>query len=139
VAEQQLQTLNGLILTPVVNEFNINGPFLSLASGIGLVVGSVFWGLGCDIMGRRYVQTHLKLPALRVILFRFPFHATLFMIGVFGLASGGAPNFVALCSLISIVGFGVAGLSFLSPLRNTRYNGCAGLVPVDSAIFLGEK
>lgn len=61
------------------------------------------------------------------------------MIGVFGLASGGAPTFVALCSLMSIVGFGVAGLPFLSLLRNTRYNGCAGLVSVDGAIFLGEK
>jgi hypothetical protein len=61
------------------------------------------------------------------------------MAGLFGLASGGAPNFVTLCSLMSTVGFGVAGLSFLSLLRITRYNGCAGLVPVDSAIFLGEK
>ena len=29
--------------------------------------------------------------------------------GIFGVASGGAPNFVALCSLIACVGFGVGG------------------------------
>ncbi|KAG1816804.1 major facilitator superfamily domain-containing protein [Suillus subaureus] len=94
--------LSGLILTPVVNEFHFNGPFLSLASNIGLLVGAVFWGLGCDIWGRRW-----------------SFNITLFIAGIFGLASGGAPSFVALASLIAMVGVGVGGN-----------------LPVDSAVFL---
>ncbi|KAG1731032.1 major facilitator superfamily domain-containing protein [Suillus lakei] len=94
--------LSGLILTPVVNEFHFNGPFLSLASNIGLLVGAVFWGLGCDIWGRRW-----------------SFNVTLFIAGIFGLASGGAPSFVALASLIAMVGIGVGGN-----------------LPVDSAVFL---
>ncbi|KAG1750418.1 major facilitator superfamily domain-containing protein [Suillus paluster] len=94
--------LSGLILTPVVNEFHFNGPFLSLASNIGLLVGAVFWGLGCDIWGRRW-----------------SFNVTLFIAGIFGLAAGGAPSFVALASLIAVVGVGVGGN-----------------MPVDSAVFL---
>lgn len=48
---------------------------------------------------------------------RSPFHATLFMTELFGLASGGSPSFVALGSLISTAGFGSAGLPFPSLLR----------------------
>ena len=47
--------LSGLILAPVVSEFQFQGPFLSLAINVGLFVGAVFWGLGCDIWGRRFV------------------------------------------------------------------------------------
>ncbi|KAF8840640.1 MFS general substrate transporter [Paxillus ammoniavirescens] len=84
--------LSGLILTPVVFEFHFNGPFLSLASNIGLLVGAVFWGLGCDIWGRRW-----------------SFNLTLLIAGIFGLAAGGSPDFVTLASLIAVVGVGVGG------------------------------
>ena len=47
------QLIGGLILSPVVSEFQFQSPFLSLAMNIGLFVGAVFWGLGCDIWGRR--------------------------------------------------------------------------------------
>ncbi|EIW74847.1 MFS general substrate transporter [Coniophora puteana RWD-64-598 SS2] len=94
--------LSGLILTPVVNEFKFTSPFLSLASNIGLLGGAVFWGLGCDIWGRRW-----------------SFNITLFIAGVFGLASGGSPNFITLAALIACVGLGVGGN-----------------MPVDSAVFL---
>ena len=56
--------LGGLILSPAVNEFHFNGPFLSLAQNIGLFVGAIFWGFGCDIWGRRYV-----LPLIRSALY----------------------------------------------------------------------
>ncbi|KAG2359333.1 major facilitator superfamily domain-containing protein [Suillus spraguei] len=72
------------------------------AFNMGLLIGAVFWGLGCDIWGRRW-----------------SFNATLFIAGIFGLASGGAPTFVALASLIAMVGVGVGGN-----------------MPVDSAVFL---
>ncbi|KAI0370954.1 MFS general substrate transporter [Pilatotrama ljubarskyi] len=84
--------LGGLILSPVVNEFRFNGPFLSLALNIGLFVGAVFWGLGCDIWGRRW-----------------SFNVTLFLAGVFGLAAGGSPDFITLASLLAVLGLGVGG------------------------------
>ncbi|CAL1697604.1 unnamed protein product [Somion occarium] len=94
--------LGGLILAPVVSEFQFQGPFLSLALNIGLFVGAVFWGLGCDIWGRRW-----------------SFNITLLIAGAFGLAAGGAQNFVALASLLAVMGIGVGGN-----------------MPVDSAVFL---
>ncbi|KDR77989.1 hypothetical protein GALMADRAFT_278352 [Galerina marginata CBS 339.88] len=84
--------ITGLILAPVVDEFHFNTPFLSLAANAGLLVGAVFWGLGCDIWGRRWC-----------------FNVTLFIAGVFGLAAGGSPNFLTLASLLAVMGVGVGG------------------------------
>ncbi|KAJ8690756.1 MFS sugar transporter [Pleurotus ostreatus] len=84
--------LSGLILAPVLSEFSFNGPFLSLAANIGLLVGAVVWGVGCDIWGRRW-----------------SFNLTLLITGIFGLLAGGAANFVSLASLIAVVGVGVGG------------------------------
>ncbi|KAK1225265.1 MFS sugar transporter [Marasmius sp. AFHP31] len=84
--------ITGLILSPVTAEFKFNGPFLTLAANIGLLVGAVFWSLGCDIWGRRW-----------------SFNLTLFITGVFGLAAGGSPNFITLASLLAVVGTGVGG------------------------------
>lgn len=95
--------LSGLILSPVLSEFKFRQPFLSLALNVGLLVGALFWSLGCDIWGRRW-----------------SFNITLFFTGVFGLAAGGAPNFLTLAALFSVCGFGVGGN-----------------MPVDSAVFLG--
>lgn len=76
----------------MVNEFHFNGPFLSLAANIGLLVGAIFWGFGCDIWGRRW-----------------SFNLTLLMTGVFGISAGAAPNFVTLASLVAVLGVGVGG------------------------------
>ncbi|KIK52966.1 hypothetical protein GYMLUDRAFT_77629 [Collybiopsis luxurians FD-317 M1] len=84
--------ITGLILTPVVNEFKFNGPFLTLAANIGLFVGAVVWSFGCDIWGRRW-----------------SFNLTLLIAGIFGLAAGGAQNMVALASLLATLGVGVGG------------------------------
>ncbi|KAJ3508855.1 hypothetical protein NLJ89_g5529 [Agrocybe chaxingu] len=94
--------ITGLVLAPIVAEFNFNPPFLSLAVNAGLLVGAIFWGLGCDIWGRKLC-----------------FNVTLFIAGVFGLASGGSPNFVTVASLLAVMGVGVGGN-----------------LPVDSAVFL---
>ncbi|KAG7086528.1 MFS sugar transporter [Marasmius oreades] len=94
--------VTGLILPPVLNEFTFDGPFLKLGQNIGLLVGAVFWGVGSDIWGRRV-----------------SFNITLLITGVFALAAGGSPNYVALCSLAAVWSVGVGGN-----------------LPVDSAIFL---
>ncbi|KAF8200208.1 MFS general substrate transporter [Pholiota molesta] len=84
--------ITGLILAPVTDEFHFNAPFLSLALNAGLLVGAVFWGLGCDIWGRRWC-----------------FNVTLLIAGVFGLAAGGANSFVTLSALLAVMGVGVGG------------------------------
>ena len=94
--------ITGLILSPVVSLYNFQSPFLSLAVNVGLLVGALLWGLGTDIWGRR-----------------LSFNLTLLIAGVFGLAAGGANNFVSLASLLAVVGVGVGGN-----------------MPVDSAVFL---
>jgi hypothetical protein len=50
--------MTGLILSPTLNEFHFNGPFLSLAMNIGLLVGAILWSFGCDIWGRKSVTFH---------------------------------------------------------------------------------
>ncbi|KAF9265777.1 MFS general substrate transporter [Marasmius fiardii PR-910] len=94
--------VTGLILPPVLNEFAFDGPFIKLGQNIGLLVGAVFWGVGSDIWGRRV-----------------SFNITLLITGVFALAAGGSPNYVALCSFAAVWSIGVGGN-----------------LPVDSAIFL---
>ncbi|PCH39861.1 MFS general substrate transporter [Wolfiporia cocos MD-104 SS10] len=94
--------VTGLILSPVVNEFNVQGPFLKLGQNIGLLVGAAFWGVASDVWGRRWC-----------------FNITLFITGVFAVAAGGSPNYVALCSLAAVWSIGVGGN-----------------LPVDSAVFL---
>ncbi|KAL0952893.1 hypothetical protein HGRIS_007112 [Hohenbuehelia grisea] len=84
--------ISGLILTPVLAEFSFRGPFLSLAANIGLLVGAIVWGIGCDIWGRKW-----------------SFNLTLLIAGVFGLVAGGSPDFITLASLIAVVGVGVGG------------------------------
>ncbi|KAF8963294.1 MFS general substrate transporter [Flammula alnicola] len=71
--------ITGLILTPVIDEFHFDAPFLSLAANAGLLVGALFWGIGSDVWGRRWC-----------------FNLTLLIAGAFGLAAGGSNNFVTL-------------------------------------------
>ncbi|OJT10229.1 hypothetical protein TRAPUB_13249 [Trametes pubescens] len=95
--------VTGLILDPVVNEFAFQGPYLKLAQNIGLLVGAAFWGVASDVWGRKWC-----------------FNITLLITGVFAVAAGGSPNFIALCSLAAVWSVGVGGN-----------------LPVDSAVFLG--
>ncbi|TFK18623.1 MFS general substrate transporter [Coprinopsis marcescibilis] len=94
--------VTGLILPPTVNEFNYSPPWLKLGQNIGLLLGAAFWGVGADIWGRK-----------------ISFNITLLIVGIFALAAGGSPNFVALTSFATVWSIGVGGN-----------------LPVDSAIFL---
>ncbi|KAI0918683.1 hypothetical protein AcV5_002606 [Taiwanofungus camphoratus] len=95
-------TVTGLILSPVIDEFGSQSAWLKLGQGIGLLVGAVFWGTASDAWGRRWC-----------------FNLTLFITGVFGVAAGGSPTYIALCSLVTMWSVGVGGN-----------------LPVDSAVFL---
>ncbi|KAJ7916777.1 MFS general substrate transporter [Mycena leptocephala] len=58
----------------------------------GLIAGATFWGMTCDVIGRRTA-----------------WNATLFLSGIFGIAAGASPNFVTLCAMLACIGFGVGG------------------------------
>ncbi|BEJ15703.1 hypothetical protein CspHIS471_0503080 [Cutaneotrichosporon sp. HIS471] len=69
-----------------------NIKYTTLALYAGLIVGASFWGCSADIIGRRTA-----------------WNATLFVGAVFGVAAGGANNFITFCSLLACIGFGVGG------------------------------
>ncbi|KAF2723233.1 MFS general substrate transporter [Polychaeton citri CBS 116435] len=94
-----------LVLDPVANEFGVDPTrirYTTLALFLGLCLGASGWGIASDVIGRRLA-----------------FNATLFLTGVFGLAAGGAPNWIGLCALFSCLGLGLGGN-----------------LPVDGALFL---
>jgi MFS family permease len=76
--------------------------YTTLSLFLGLCIGASFWGTASDIIGRRLA-----------------FNFTLFLAGVFGLASGGGPNWIGTCALYACIGLGVGGN-----------------LPVDGALFL---
>ncbi|KAI9797786.1 MAG: hypothetical protein M1833_005289 [Piccolia ochrophora] len=85
--------VTSLILTPVTNEFAPSKPpLLSLAQNIGLLVGAIFWGYGCDIFGRRWA-----------------FNLTIGVTSVFGLIAAGSPNFAAIGVFAALWSVGVGG------------------------------
>jgi hypothetical protein len=113
--------MTGLILSPTLNEFHFNAPFLSLAMNMGLLAGTILWSFGCDIWGRKSVTFHYPSPAVASrSVGRWSFNLTLFIGSIFGIAMGGSETFIALASLAAISSVGVGGN-----------------IPVDSAVFLG--
>lgn len=69
-----------LILPPLSAEFGVSSSwvrFTTCALFLGLCIGASFWGVVSDLIGRR--------PA---------FNMTLFICGVFGLATGGGPTWI---------------------------------------------
>ncbi|KAF9024366.1 MFS general substrate transporter [Hymenopellis radicata] len=88
--------------TPSPPRISIPRTLPQTRQNIGLLIGAVFWGVGSDVWGRR-----------------ISFNITLLITGVFAVAAGGSPNYVALCAFASVWSIGVGGN-----------------LPVDSAIFL---
>lgn len=105
-----------LILPSLSREF---GPsttqvrYTTCAAFVGLCVGSFFWGITSDIIGRRIA-----------------FNATLFLGGAFGIAVGAAPSWIATCGLLASMCVGIGG--------NLPVDGALFLefLPVVSARFL---
>ncbi|KAJ6015856.1 hypothetical protein N7540_010447 [Penicillium herquei] len=85
--------VTSLILAPVAYEFQISKEsFLTLAQNIGLLIGAVFWGFGCDIFGRTW-----------------GFNLTIGVTAVFALIAAGSPNFAAICVFAALWSIGVGG------------------------------
>ena len=65
---------------------------MTLAQNIGLLVGAIFWGFGCDVFGRRWA-----------------FNLTLGVTAVFGMIAAGSPTFAGIGSFAALWSFGVGG------------------------------
>jgi MFS family permease len=94
-----------LILPSLSAEFDVDEKqvrYTTCSLFVGLCIGASFWGIGSDIIGRRVA-----------------FNMTLLLAGVFGLAAGAAPSWIAVCGILAALGFGVGGN-----------------LPVDGALFL---
>ena len=77
----------------MTNEFHPDKPpLLSLAQNIGLLVGAMFWGFGCDIFGRKWA-----------------FNLTILITSVFGLIAASSPNFAAIGIYDCFWSIGVGG------------------------------
>ncbi|KAJ5895611.1 hypothetical protein N7495_007302 [Penicillium taxi] len=85
--------VTSLILPPVAYEFKVSKkPLFTLAQNIGLLVGAVLWGFGCDVYGRKWA-----------------FNLTIGVTAVFGLIAAGSPNFGAACTFAALWSVGVGG------------------------------
>ena len=67
-----------------------------LSNDSGLLVGAFGWGLGSDIIGRRWA-----------------FNLTLAITGVFGVTAGASPAFIAIILFASLWSVGVGGNLFI--------------------------
>ncbi|KAF9459012.1 major facilitator superfamily domain-containing protein [Collybia nuda] len=76
--------------------------FATLSLYVGLIFGATVWGVMADLIGRK-----------------LSFNITLFLAGVFGIASGAAHNFTTFGALVACMGFGIGGN-----------------LPVDGALYL---
>ncbi|KAJ6598207.1 MFS general substrate transporter [Mycena vulgaris] len=86
-----------ILMPAIANQHNFpnyssNIRMATFALYCGLIVGATFWGMTCDVIGRRTA-----------------WNATLFLSGIFGVAAGASPNFITLCAMLACIGFGVGG------------------------------
>lgn len=89
--------LFGLITVPMINESDFgaepgNIGTLSTAFNVGLTVGAFMWGIGVDVLGRRW-----------------SFYLTCLIAGVFGISSGAPTTFTGVRVLVALTGTGVGG------------------------------
>lgn len=103
---------------------------LTIAAYSGMLVGALFWGLGADVIGRK-----------------FAFNCSLFVCSIFAIVAGASPNWYVLALFTSLAAFGGGGnlvldtavfLEFL-PSRQawllTLMAAWWGLAPVIAAAF----
>lgn len=99
-----LTLLHSVCQTQINMEFGKEFPALVSGNYVGLFVGCVFWGFSADIIGRRIA-----------------FHLTLFITSIFGMATAGGLNYVAVVSLSSVCYFGAGGNLVLDAVTFLEY------------------
>jgi MFS family permease len=59
---------------------------------VGLLAGALFWGIGADLVGRKWA-----------------FNLSLFIASIFSVIAGGSPNYVSWATFVALGGFGAGG------------------------------
>ncbi|ETS75931.1 hypothetical protein PFICI_12875 [Pestalotiopsis fici W106-1] len=65
---------------------------LNVAVYTGMLLGVLFWGLGADVIGRR-----------------FAFNVSLFSSSIFAIVAGASPNWIVLATFVGLAAFGAGG------------------------------
>ncbi|KAF1989117.1 MFS general substrate transporter [Aulographum hederae CBS 113979] len=65
---------------------------MTVAAYTGMLVGAIFWGMGADIIGRKYA-----------------FNYSLFICSIFAIVAGASPNWIVLGLFVSLSAFGAGG------------------------------
>ncbi|RYO74016.1 hypothetical protein DL766_007328 [Monosporascus sp. MC13-8B] len=86
--------LQGNIAAPAYTEFGERGysAGLSVAVYAGMLAGALFWGLGADMIGRRWA-----------------FNTSLFVCSTATVVAGAVPNWASLGFFVAVIGFGAGG------------------------------
>ncbi|KAI6042382.1 major facilitator superfamily domain-containing protein [Pisolithus marmoratus] len=94
----------GLIYASVIRDVYFSQYGIKVGWAVGLLIGSVVWGVGSDIWGRRW-----------------SFNFTLLITGVFALAAGASPYYLTLCILLGLLSTGVGGNLTVDPTIFLEY------------------
>ncbi|RYP43201.1 hypothetical protein DL770_011783 [Monosporascus sp. CRB-9-2] len=86
--------LQGNIAAPAYTEFGERGysAGLNVAVYAGMLAGALFWGLGADMVGRRWA-----------------FNISLFVCSTATIVAGAAPDWASLGFFVAVIGFGAGG------------------------------
>lgn len=64
----------------------------TIALYVGLLVGALFWGIGADVIGRKWA-----------------FNLSLLIAAIFSIVAGASRNYVSWTSFVAVTGFGAGG------------------------------
>jgi hypothetical protein len=106
--------LNALTQPQVVLQYQ---PYVSkaqtMAVGLGLLFGALFWGLGADVSQFKYTFQMLYVDNLSVIFQvigrKYAFNITLLWCAISATVAGVSPNYLAVCIFVGLMAFGGGG------------------------------
>ncbi|KAM9932803.1 hypothetical protein OXX80_007571 [Metschnikowia pulcherrima] len=90
--DSQLEMIQSSVKTVVDQQFGITYPIATELFYVGLLLGSVFWGFGSDIIGRKTA-----------------FNLSLLSAGVFGLITGGMSSYATYSLFMALNAFSAGG------------------------------
>lgn len=91
-ADSQLEMIQSSVKAVVDRQYKITYPISTEIFYVGLMLGSIFWGFGGDIIGRKIA-----------------FNTSLLLAAVFGLFAGGTSSYAMYCIMMGINAFCAGG------------------------------
>ena len=91
-ADSQLEMIQSSVKTVVDRQFGITYPIATEMFYVGLILGSVFWGFGSDIIGRKTA-----------------FNLSLLSAAIFGIITGGMNSYATYCLFMALNAFSAGG------------------------------